>query len=245
VQELQAIKGMPRLVKELLEIREKSATIVEGIGSTTFNVASLHHHEVLQLIVSQPPPPAEVIYNFCSEDEIQSKFGYNEDNSFTMTGRLMSVWRTSRKVRALIDAIGWLHDKGGAHFRCHIDRFYLVWTEILFRKASPSIKQAGCDALMLATLINMFPDKLDGLDGDGLYLIHRATINGHCYALKLLLDYDVNINSGTRVLSGGQLITPKQLAQWSMTQTRSVICMRCPLVITNCISPLQRKQGFA
>jgi ankyrin repeat protein len=138
---------------------------------------------------------AEVIYNFCDEDDIKRIFGYNETSGATMSGRLMAIWRTGRNLgKGLIGAMKWLHNKGGAYFNCYKNEQRPIWEEILFRRASSSAEQASLDNLMLETLFDMFPEKLHQADADGLFPIHRATMNGHRHAVESLLGRSVDIN---------------------------------------------------
>jgi hypothetical protein len=107
----------------------------------------------------------------------------------------MAIWRTGRnRGKGLIGAMRWLHNKGGAYFNCYKDEQRPIWEEILFRRASSSAEQASLDNLMLETLFDMFPEELHQADADGLFPIHRATMNGHRYAVESLLDRSVNIN---------------------------------------------------
>jgi ankyrin repeat protein len=138
---------------------------------------------------------ANAIYRFCSKEDIQRIFDYNETSGATMSGRLMAIWRTGRnRGKGLIGAMRWLHNKGGAYFNCYKDEQRPIWEEILFRRASSSAEQASLDNLMLETLFDMFPEELHQADADGLFPIHRATMNGHRYAVESLLDRSVNIN---------------------------------------------------
>ncbi|CAN9439037.1 unnamed protein product [Alternaria alternata] len=166
---------------------------------------------------------AEVIYNFCDEDDIQRIFGYNETTGATMSGRLMANWRTGMTGRtpgrSLIDAMKWLHSKGGAYFNCYRDEQRPIWEEILFRRASSSAAQASVNNLMLETLFDMFPDKLNQADDQGLFPIHRATLNGHLQAVKSLLDRSVDINAES-VGSSDDITLPKDFTALSLAMHR-------------------------
>ncbi|CAN9140008.1 unnamed protein product [Alternaria alternata] len=140
---------------------------------------------------------AEVIFKYCSNIDIERTFSYNENTGVSMSGRLMSTWHTGQKGRSRVDAMKWLHEKGGAYFDHHVSGSLPVWGTILFYRASSSTEQASLDNLMLTTLFDMFPDKIDVADEDGLFPIHRATINGHHRAVELLLDRCVDIDAET------------------------------------------------
>ncbi|RYO35104.1 hypothetical protein AA0113_g639 [Alternaria arborescens] len=138
---------------------------------------------------------ADVIYKFCSEDDIKRIFDYNKTSGATMSGRLMAIWRKGRNLgKGLIGAMKWLHNKGGAYFNCYKDEQRPIWEEILFRRASSSAEQASLDNLMLETLFDMFPQELHRADANGLFPIHRATMNGHRHAVESLLGRSVDIN---------------------------------------------------
>jgi hypothetical protein len=65
---------------------------------------------------------------------------------------------------------------------------------ILCKRASFTADQAHLDDMMLSTLFDLFPDKLDQPDPHGLYPLHHATMNGHRTAVSLLLDRNANID---------------------------------------------------
>lgn len=155
---------------------------------------------------------ADVIYRFCSDAEKHKTFGYNDITGFTLMGRVMSTWATIKKSRSLIEIVRWISDKGGALFECdNIDKTP-VWNMILNTRASSSADQAHLDDMMLETLFDMFPDKLDQPDPDGLYPLHRATLNGHYKAISLLLDRNVNIDCESTGLIAPKGITPFTIA---------------------------------
>lgn len=161
---------------------------------------------------------AEVIYSFCSDLERKRTFRYNDQTGFSMSGRLMSTWRTSRKGKGLVDSMEWLHKKGGAYFDCEETTDHPVWTEILFRRASSSAEHLRLDNVMLTTLFKMFPENLDGPDETGLHPIHRAAINGHRYAIELMLDQGIDIDTE----SEGSEQVPKGLTPLTIINQRLV-----------------------
>jgi ankyrin repeat protein len=141
---------------------------------------------------------AEVIYSF----------GYNEVTGFTLMGRVMSAWIATQKSKPLIDIVKWINDKGGAMLECDIVHKTPVWNMILSKRASSAADQAHLDDMMMATLFDLFPDKLDQPDPGGLYPLHHATMNGHRTAISLLLDRNVNIDCESTGLVVPEGMTP-------------------------------------
>jgi ankyrin repeat protein len=160
---------------------------------------------------------ADTIYEFCTDQQRQQTFGFNDVTGFTLMGRVMSVWGTRKKSQALVSAMHWIHGKGGAYPTIN-RKGDPIWSQILTRRPSSSAEYARLDDRMLETLFDMFPNKVNTPDSGGMFPIHWASVNGHRKAVELLLERQVDIDAET--IGGERGLVPGGMTAFTMIATR-------------------------
>jgi hypothetical protein len=207
------VKEFPRLINFIGELGKPSPLIVAASSPNPIyarilldngadvTVAYDNFSPLAISLVDGHLETADTIFGFCTEQQRQQIFSFDEVTGYTLMGRVMSVWGTRKKSQALISAIQWIHGKGGAHPTEDSKHDNPIWTQILRRQRSSSTAYSRLNDRMLEILFDMFPDKLDTPDGRGMFPIHCASVNGHRKAVELLLQRQVDIDAEA---TGGQ-----------------------------------------
>ncbi|KAL9120004.1 MAG: hypothetical protein Q9187_003445 [Circinaria calcarea] len=138
---------------------------------------------------------AEEIYNYYSHEQLNFLWKPNGPGNTTLIGKLVSNWVKRRDNLEIVKAIRWVDSKGGAHFPDDIHQ--PAWNIILFELQPPLRIHARQDMVVLNALFDIFWDKLEFRDAEGLAPIHRAVKTGNLDALEALFDKGVNINVET------------------------------------------------
>ena len=140
---------------------------------------------------------ANLIAERCSSPELETLLGPSPFYSgCTMIGNLLANWLSRRSMK-VIEGVKWVHAKGGSCFFSHVPGNQPAWNVVLNWREPVLESRALLDAKLLEVLFQMFPDKLEWQDFDGMAPLHVAVWNGNIRALKLLIDMGVNINQKT------------------------------------------------
>ncbi|KAF2113319.1 hypothetical protein BDV96DRAFT_601491 [Lophiotrema nucula] len=158
---------------------------------------------------------ADVIYDYCSKEERDRTFDYNEDTGFSLMGRVMSMWHSRQRSRNLISAVRWIAEKGWSTFVYSLKNEDPIWGMILSHRPSAKPEEARLDVEMLELLFDLFPERLNTPDMQGCYPIHLATANGNRAAIELLLSRSVDINAES---TGGMI--PKGKTAFNLAADR-------------------------
>jgi len=140
---------------------------------------------------------ANLIAERCSSSELEELLGPSAMlEGCTMIGNLVGNWLSRRSMK-VIESVKWVHAKGGSCFFSRVPGNRPAWNVVLDWREPVLERHALLDAKLLEVLFQMFPDKLEWQEFDGMAPIHVAAWNGNVHALKLLIDMGVNINQET------------------------------------------------
>jgi ankyrin repeat protein len=156
----------------------------------------------------------DTIYDFCTESQRDELFYAHKRTGWTVFGSLVKQWDKTSTIT--IRALRWLVEKGRHTFFSDAEKQIPVWYWRLNSPPRTHEQDARLDEELLYFLFDLFPDKLNILEGrGGRSPLHLACLYGNLQAVKILLapgrKVDVNLTIGlpgtdVRLPSGGNPI---------------------------------------
>ncbi|MCJ1248066.1 hypothetical protein MMC30_005281 [Trapelia coarctata] len=138
---------------------------------------------------------ADEIYNRHNDEQLKLLWIPKTLNNRTTMGKLVYSWLARRNTLETVKAMRWVESKGGASFFANANQ--PVWNIILYELPPPLRTDALQNNTILNTLFDIFWDKLEYRDAEGLAPIHRAAKTGNLEVLQILLDKGVDVNLET------------------------------------------------
>jgi ankyrin repeat protein len=140
---------------------------------------------------------ADSLANKCSPEVLTKLLGPAERSPpLTMLGGLLARY-VMQRTRTILDAVKWVHARGGAYFFSEVPGDMPAW-DILLRQRQPRLEShVLLDAELARTLFDMFPKRLEWQKYIGLSPLHLAVLNSNVHAVRALLERGVNVNQKT------------------------------------------------